>query len=791
MTSRYTIRNPLFLGFLAMVPGIVIGCLADITAILPIVLTIIILAITHVLIKKRLFCLSTLTLLIGFWGMGWSLSAVHEHYLPARHLALCPPSEEVACVGKCIELPDIHSAHPKLVVECQGIETGAGIMERSDGKLQLSISDSEPDLKRLHSLKYGDIVRIETKLERPTGYGNPGCFQPDDYLSVHDIFLTGSVKYMEFFDVLKPGTPISFKYWLCEIRKRLMNLIWKHGNPFFQEFFEKFDVSEVEIKGLSQAILLGGRESLHDDIKLDFQKSGLFHILAISGLHVGIVFALVYWFLGWIVPDIRLRSAVSMLCLLFYCVVTGASASVVRATLLICFYLLAKILKRETRILNLLGFTAILLLAVNPKSLFDIGFQLTFTATFGIVLLSPVFYHPFRGFRYKKLFQLLAVSIAAQITTAPLSAYYFNRIGGLAFLPYLFLVPLITVALFTGLTGLALFSTGYLGILLIRVHASCIGLLIVFSQKISSLPGITVTIRTPDLLTIALWTGALLVLISWKCRPVGSLTTAVVMLMLAMMWHSYRASFHYKDKLNIYVMDVGNGDSTLIRTPGGEYFLVDAGGIYNSDFDIGRQIVCRTLLTLNVDRIRTAVITHPHPDHQKGMYAILDTFPVEELWVPSQRFDDADFSGLMARAAELGIPLKTLDTNRIYETVDVGYNNRSLVLGLRYGRFSLLLPGDAEKEAEAGLLRYGCALNMFALKAGHHGSRSSSSKAFLDTVKPAVIMIPSGRNNQFGHPHQETIDRMRSLQPPPIIYRSDLNGMIHLETDGTQMTLKT
>ncbi len=737
--------------------------------------------------KKRL---STLMLLIAvfLWGSAW-ISSI-EGYLPASHVIFTAPSDEVTLVG-WIYLPIEQTDKGfKLFLELCGIETAPGAIELVTGKVVIHVAIRDDMEKIKEQLRYGAWIRVETALSPPSGYFNAGGFDQAVYFSRKDIYLTGYLGYPEFLTVLQRSPGYHPLKGIFDLRDEWLCLIEQNVKPWFPEWFTQLGATENQVMNLSKALLIGDRSGIDDDMKIDFQKTGLVHLLAISGMHFAIVAGMLSGIFRLFPFGYRVQAIGVIGSILLYSIITGGSASVVRSALTILLYMLGRILNRPVDVLNILAISAFILLIVDPRNLFDVGFQLTYSATLGIITLTSPLDSMLRWISWRWLRQTIAVSLAAQLAVSPLSAYLFNRISGWGFLPFIPLAPVVSLGLITGLMGSLVAFFPFLSVLLLRIHAISLGVIVIFADWVSQWPGVTAILPTPSIVSLSLFIISLGLLAVSARYPVTRWISVVVFI-LVVVGEMLRMGGSNNERLTIHFLDVGNGDCIVVQCPSGENILIDSGGVFGSTFDIGRNVVTPTLRHLGVDCFEIALITHPHPDHQLGMASIIDEFSIRELWVPSIDFNDLDLSHIIELAKKKQIPVRELDDQDIFKCLKLDTNNRSLVLGIEYGNCRIMLPGDAEHEAELGLLDYGNWLHSDILKAGHHGSRTSSSQEFLERVSPQAMIITCGRNNQFGHPHRIILDRVASMESQIDVFRSDQCGMISVTTNGYELECHT
>jgi competence protein ComEC len=259
------------------------------------------------------------------------------------------------------------------------------------------------------------------------------------------------------------------------------------------------------------------------------------------------------------------------------------------------------------------------------------------------------------------------------------------------------------------------------------------------------------------------------------------------------------------------VLDIGQGDAIVLELPGKRAVLIDGGGLFDDRFDIGEQVVVPFLLSRWIGHVDLMVLTHPHADHLNGLQAVLRHFPVDEVWDSGQRAAMPIYLWFEEVLRDRRIPHKILhDGYRTSEFAPVqiavlhpsnpmrydsprghfsDVNSNSLVLTVKYGKVTLLLPGDIEQEAEERLLEQGADLTAQVLKVPHHGGRTSSSEPFLTRVHPRVAVVSAGYRNRFRHPHQETLDRYRANGIH--LYRTDLDGAVTVTSDGNTVDVAT
>lgn len=716
-------------------------------------------------------------ILIALLLCGHAQVTLSNLFVPKNHLICALPREDVAVIGRVDSMPISRDDFSSFILDVRGIEVGYGELRAASGRVRMGVS--EPLTAADSRFRHGAVVRVEAILEEPGGYENPGVFNTRDYLAREGIFITGDVGYWDFVAVLDDPHWYDCMAWISMLRVKLIGWLEASANPFFEDSLNTMGIRTDHVPAFSQALILGHRTNLDDRTRSDFQSTGMYHVLAISGLHIAIIASCIRLITRMFLRNYKLRSGVTIVVLILYSVLAGFSSSVVRSSVMVVFASLAVILDRPVRTWNIVAAAALGLLTCNPRVVWDIGFQLTFTATIGILSFSKPIHEILRFIPVRFLRETISMSIAAQFSTALISAIHFNSIGILAFLPYILTMPLIICAIWSGFAGLLLFWCPLLGEICLRVHALTIAVFSFVVQLLADLPMATINVLTPEWPEYICWGSLVIALLTWqkhRKRCFIAITAACVMVCMRYLPQMQTLAVHF--------LDVGNGDSIIIQMPDGEGLLIDAGGIANSKVDIGCRIVSRMLRNLRIRRLAVLAATHEHPDHIGGMPAIIEAHRINSFWISSRSFSGPAMKSLIQQADKKQVKIEELETGSLWTRLPINENDRSLIFALEYGSCRMLFAADAESASESGLLDYGLTLRSTVLKLGHHGSRTSSSLEFLREVDPSIVIIPCGYKNQFGHPHPEVLERLDQALNIERIYRSDLNGMITVYTDG-------
>jgi len=549
-------------------------------------------------------------------------------------------------------------------------------------------------------------------------------------------------------------------------------------------------------QGLVRAMLLGDRAGLDAETLERFRASGTYHVLALSGAQVALVGALLLLGLRRLGVSPAVSGPLVAASLGIYAAFVGAEPPIVRAAIMAGVLLLGRSLELDGDALNLLGLAALVLLLRKPSEVGDPGFQLSFVATLGLVALTE----PLRGFLPRvpaRLSLALAGSLAAQLALAPLLVVHFHRLAPAALGLNLLAVPLSTAVLLLG-AALVTATAGWeaLGVPLGAAAGVAAQALLLSGGLVDLVPGLDVRVPDPWPPVLAAHVLGVLLLAIGRRVP-GLLLSAVALAGLA--WGGPRPGGD--GRLEVAVLDVGQGDAIVVRSPRGRYLLVDAGGSHDERFDVGEAVVGPFLWHRRVRELDALVLTHAHPDHVGGASRLARSVRVGMVWegpAPagerayaelSSRLRSAGTSRLAARRGACfdwdGVRIEVLGppppTRRPWRT----RNDDSLVLRLRFGAFRMLLTGDAEAAGE-GALEPG---PLTVLKVAHHGSRTSTADDLLGAARPQLAVISVGERNPFGHPAPEVLDRLRRHGVGT--FRTDRDGAVTIDTDGCRVRVRS
>ena len=544
---------------------------------------------------------------------------------------------------------------------------------------------------------------------------------------------------------------------------------------------------------LVDALVIARRAELDAELRERYTRSGLAHLLSISGLHVGFFAA---W-LGALLARLRLgarpRFIVSTVVMLAYVWLLGFPAPATRSAAMLGLMDIAKLRQRLVAPRGLVALAALLVMVADPWAVQSIGAWLSVAAVAAVIWAGRA------AERSPKVVRMLAPAAAATLLTAPITAYAFGTVAPIGVLANLVAIPLAGLAV-PGLMVALLLSSN----LLAAGSGLCLALLDLVARGAAALPGghFTMIAGWP---AAALWLGVLAVA-WWLWNTPRRRWVIAARLTLVGAILSWSASFAALRRLSqcrcltVHFLDVGQGDAVALRSPAGRWILIDGGGgPRGPQGDAGRRVVVPFLRRHGAAQLAAVVATHAHADHFGGLPAVLEAFDPAFVLEPGQPVPDAGYLGFLgavesdgaewrpARRGDRleldGVTVEVLSPDSAWAAGQVDINEQSVVLLVTYGTTRLLLTGDAGLPTEAHLA--GRVGRVTLLKIGHHGSRSATSDRWLDELQPAEAVISVGTRNRYGHPAPEVLDRLRAHGIT--VRRTDQRGTITF-TFGSQGT---
>lgn len=640
----------------------------------------------------------------------------------------------------------------------------------------------------------GTRVMLRGRLEPFDGPRNPG--EPDEREIERERGLQARMSNARVLHVLRPAPPTlrieiarAHGWAISQLQQRL-------AQPY---------------AAIAAGELWGERASLAPELRAEFQETGTVHVLVTAGLHLGVV-ALVTLTLLRLCTVPRIAACTATACIVWsYAVFSGLHLPSIRAAVMATFALAAHASGAASRSWNAYGAALLVIGVCWPLSVTGASFALSFSCVGAILLCADEIQDALDAFELpEKIREALALTIATQLGTWPLTASIFLLFSPYAVLANLLVVPVVGATMLLAGAQLVLSPLPMLAQAAANVNGWLLAWIVGAVHTISTLPHAAVAVTPPPAWTIVVYDAALVAAMwCWK-RDGRTLAAALLFFGITLVATPPRTADH---RLRITVLDVGQADGIAIQTPLGHTILVDAGGKLERGTDgassaeaIGERIVVPFLHRAGVQHIDALILSHPHGDHAGGMAPVLRSFGVTEFADSGQVYGGYAYNDALQTARADGVPIVYPRAGNVWRTDDgvtltfIGpslpfieskntINDNSIAFILQYKHFRMIFTGDAGVAAEQRFLNEGIDLHANVLKVGHHGSAYSSSPAFIAAVHPRYAIISVGRHNMFGHPAPGTIAMLQRFGAR--IYRTDQNAAVSLITDGEMPAIKS
>ncbi len=668
-------------------------------------------------------------------------------------------------------------------------------------------------------IKLGDIIDVSGEFEEPSVRRNYNGFDYKQYLKTKKIYGTIKVDFNKIKIVKKNQIDT-----ITLLADKVKSYITYASDQMFPK----------EISGLFVGILIGDKENITEEIEEDFKNSSLSHMLAVSGTHVSYIILGLSFLLSNFGK--RYTNIFSILFLIFFMYLTNFTASVVRACIMGIILLGSKILYRKSDIYVSMALSILIILIENPFKILDVGLILSYAGTLGIVVLYRIWSNEVKTKNkiIKYIINTLLITCSAQIFVFPIIAVYFNNVSITFFISNLLATPVLAIIIIFGFFNIIVFFiSNELGMIISIFLEMNIEILIFISHSCSNIPYANLLVITPKIIFVILYYLIILLYIitkkiygikeEWQYLSALEKKEIIILKKIIKNKRKYIIKIisliliiafvniiiiNINKETKIYFIDVGQGDSTLIITENKKNILIDGGGnVTNKNYDIGENILLPYLLDRGITKIDYLFVSHFDFDHVGGLYEIIDKLNVDNIIIPKNESISEEEKEFTKKAKEKHIKIYRLCQNdKIYidkntkidilsplnEEIEENYiNNNCLVFKFTYNNFSMLFTGDIEEIAEKEILKNVSKniLKSDILKIPHHGSKTSSTDKFLECVNSKIALIGVGKNN-FGHPSEEVIERLKSKNIK--VYRTDLNGEIEIRVNNkNRINVKT
>ena len=677
-------------------------------------------------------------------------------------------------------------------------------------------------------LEYGDKILIKGELAEPSGSRNYGGFDYKEYLK--SIKIHGTIK-ADSIEVLA---------------KNSNNPIFTFANNINLKIKENISKLIPEKYGaIFTGLILGDTSKVEEEVNDNFKIANISHVLAISGMHITYIVIGIELLLKREIGKRKTR-IITIIVLVIYMFITGFSPSVVRASLMGIIMLISKLIHRKNDIWTSISLSLLILLIYNPFLILNVGLQLSYLGTIGIVCFNKNIYNFLRKLKIRnrkikyrinrkfilfidKIKEILSVTLSAQIVILPILLFNFNILG------IYFFISNILVSVIIGpiiIVGFVCILISFISIEIAKILSIFMSLgiqILIRISEISHLPFSKIYIPTPKVWQIVIYYICVIVInkiyMSFNLKE-PDFTSIRIRNLVALLKFKFRQNRKkvlkflivfvllvfilniIPKKLKIHFVDVGQGDCTFITTPQNKTILIDGGGSMSEEYDVGESTLLPYILDRGYTKVDYIFISHFDQDHIGGILTILEELKVGQVYISKQEQDSENYQKFLKIVKDKKIQVKVLkqgDCLKIEKNLyfDILWpieeqiqenvlNNNAMVMKLRYGKFSMLFTGDIEEVAEEKILDFykekgESILKSDVLKVAHHGSKTSTTQSFFEKVNPKICLIGVGKNNMFGHPTAEVLERINGTK----IYRTDEKGEIILGVgcngDGLKM----
>jgi len=688
------------------------------------------------------------------------------------------PIEIVADVEEVIDISENES---KYIIRVHGVKQ-YNVHEKVSEKSVLNVIGNK-------TLSIGDTIRFNGTLREPLQNTNPHLYNQKLNLLSDRIFTICTIREYEIIELTR--NPLDFiTRFRIDVKEKVEKILDLHIND--------------NSSSIMKSILLGDYSYLGEEEIQQFRDLGLAHVIAVSGLHIGILTSLLISLFAYIGVNRKINIVVSIIIIWIYAYIIGNPVSVLRANIMYTVLLSSQLFKKPYNSLNSLFFALLLLIIINPFWIFDIGFQLSFITTFFIICYGPKI-KKILHFTNEGIFKSLSSIVVAQIGIFPILAYHFNRIPTIGIVANLLLIPLFNICL--------VMTIMLIPISVISEHiANSIGIIIDSIINIQSLgmnilsyfPVLYIKFRSPSIWEIILYYIVIFIIFDIiQFRSIWNRALKVILLFVIAYSLTHQVLATMDNSITVEFIDVGQGDSILIKSKEGNY-LIDTGGNVFREFDVGKNILLPYLEKEGIFKLKGVFVTHFHEDHCKSLPYLMDNMNIENLYVSYVDDNNNLYRDIKDISVEKGIPIRVLSKRDLLKLDENTFvivigpdeqllkaawnedNELSLVLLLKHFNNTILFTGDIERKGESHVIE---TLNrdIDLIKVPHHGSNTSSSLELLQKLRPKIAVVSVGRNNMFGHPHDEVIERYRENNIS--LYRTDESGLIrvYIGKDGFLM----
>ena len=545
----------------------------------------------------------------------------------------------------------------------------------------------------------------------------------------------------------------------------------KNKNPFYSfKTLIKNHIDKYKSKAYLKAFIMGDTSLIEEDIMSNYKTLGISHLFAISGMHVSVFILLIDKFL----KKYKVKDIIIIVFLLLFLFITDYSESLLRCSTFFIVSYLNKVLKLSIKNIYLILFSAFFLLLINPYLIYSIGFLFSVIITFFIILSNKLI----KNQTYVK--KLFIMSLICFLASVPILSFYFYKINFLTLVFNIIFIPFVSYLIFP--LGLITFLFYPLD----NIYMFFLNLLEGLSSFFQNINFLSFAIAKPNIFIIFIYYLTLFLSIK-RNKKILVIYFIILLININIKYFIREASITF--------LDVNQGDSNVIIFPFGKTILIDTGGLYLSENNISKNKIIPYLSSIGISKIDLLILTHGDYDHMGEAVNLVNDFKIEQVVFNCGEFNDLEkelIKVLNQKKIKYYSCVKELniDNNKLYFLQTKKYDNEndnSNVIYTELNGYKFIFMGDAGVDKEKDILDKYNLSNVDVLKVGHHGSKTSSSKEFIDEINPKYGVISVGKNNRYGHPNKEVLNNLENSK----IYRTDRDGSIKFKIKNDKLEIET
>lgn len=690
-------------------------------------------------------------------------------------ISVIAPKNDITTVGTVVSLPSSSSNdYTKFTLNAEKYIVGKSIKTNVSAKIAVTVF---ADKKVYQNIEIGDKISLKGRLTTPKSASNPSEFCYSSFLKYKNIHSCLYVMSGDFSIISKPIKPFyKFLNRLNRLRNKIIALHAKY-------------IHSPQLELLGGIVFGDDAVNPSPEMKISFQNSGLTHIIAASGMNVSMIFGM-WFFISRIFKFNYIFSLAAGMCLIIcYTCMTGFGAPVLRASLMLLFIIFGKMINRSANSASLLFIVAFLMLLISPTMIMNIGFQLSFLVTLGLLLFCPIILTPVKNKFLSPVLSFVTVPVIAQFFAAPLQMYYFNSFSTYSFFANISVVPILSIISSLGFVSSVFAIFKPVSEIFVKyfdyVLYPFLSFITSVSDFFSNLPCSTIKVSSPSICTIILFYSLLFSLYFLiKTKNYKKIFSMVFVILLAGFILSCIKIPNNKNEIIFFSVD--NADAIFIKTSKNKNILIDTGKAPYKNFSTSAEkVILKYFTDKNIKDLDALILSHYDSDHVGGALFIMDKVKIKKLFVRHKEKNSNLSEQILNKAEELNIEIKIPEYNEtifddnenritaIYS--EKGDDNDTSVISLfETPECKVLFTGDSGKNSFEKL-KGTVPKNIDVLKIAHHGSKDSLSEEYLRHINPKYAVISTGFNI-YGHPDKETLNLLKSFKIP--YYRTDINNAI-------------